>query len=60
MLQDQLFPLLASLAELLQDQQFRDSELEEVGLDWSLLVRLRETEQQLRDRCGDPSEVVSE
>lgn len=53
MLQDQLFTLLASLAELLQDSRFADSELEEVGADWSLLLRLRETEQQLRDRCGD-------
>lgn len=47
-----LLDLLLSLSELLQDSNFCTSELEEVGLDWSLLIQLRESEQQLRDRCG--------
>ncbi len=51
-IQQQVFDTLASLAELLQNSQFRSSELEEVGLDWELLLQLRETEQQLRDRIG--------
>lgn len=51
-LQQQLFDSLASLAELLQSSHFKSSELEEVGLDRELLIQLRETEQQLRDRIG--------
>lgn len=52
MLQPQLLALLLSLAELLQEHRWADSELEEVGCDWSLLIQLRESEQQLRDRAG--------
>lgn len=52
MLQPQLLDLLLSLTELLQDQKWSTAELEETGCDWSLLVQLRDSEQQLRDRAG--------
>jgi hypothetical protein len=51
-LQPQFLDLLLSLSELLQEQKWAESELEETGCDWSLLKRVQETEQQLRDRAG--------
>lgn len=56
-LQKQVLAALLNLAELVQTYDLPSPLLEEFGLDWPFLLRLREADEQLRDLCGPAAQL---